>query len=153
MSDPTQSAETVFAQRMREQRTTVGISQAQLAQRLRERGVRLDQSALARIESGDRSVRLGEAVAVADALSATVSGLLRPADRLYEQVDEAERAHTDAVRALEHWNAQVKARQAALDYLRERLDETEQSFKDYLTESMHPDREEGGDGGQRQETP
>jgi len=62
------------------------MSQKQLADRLTERGMRVDAPAISRIESGGRSVRLTEALLIADALDTELEALATyartPAQRL-----------------------------------------------------------------------
>lgn len=57
-------------------RVTAGLNQRQLAERLRERGVTFDTAAISRIEKGKRSVRLSEAVAIAEALGSPLEALV-----------------------------------------------------------------------------
>lgn len=64
-----QTAEEVFAAAVRAGREKQGWTQPQLAQKLVElHGIDLGQSGIARIESGQRSVRLNEVVALTDVL-------------------------------------------------------------------------------------
>jgi transcriptional regulator with XRE-family HTH domain len=58
--------EAVFAARMRQARETAGMTQPQLAERLYEQsGIRLDPTAITRMERGRRTIRLNEAVHLA----------------------------------------------------------------------------------------
>jgi transcriptional regulator with XRE-family HTH domain len=68
-----------FGQNMRSARSQKGWSQRELAEALDTRGVRLDPSAVTRIERGAREVKLREAVEIADCLSIDLQQLLRPA--------------------------------------------------------------------------
>lgn len=55
--------ESVFAARLRQAREAAGMTQPQLATRLyEESGIRLDPSAITRMERGNRMIRLNEAV-------------------------------------------------------------------------------------------
>lgn len=59
-----------FAERAKSARLRAGLTQQQLFERLRdETGVRLDTSAITRIEAGQREPRLGEALAIARVLN------------------------------------------------------------------------------------
>lgn len=83
------TVEAYFAQRMRDLRTLQGVSQKALADKLSEHGS-IDASAVCRIEKnigdmailrmekGARAIRLGEAVAIADALGVPLSEMLPP---------------------------------------------------------------------------
>ncbi|HIZ98256.1 MAG TPA: helix-turn-helix transcriptional regulator [Candidatus Janibacter merdipullorum] len=66
------SVEDRYGRNVRRFRKEAGLSQGQLAEKLREHGVDLHPSAIAKIETRDvqnpRSVRLNEAQAIADAL-------------------------------------------------------------------------------------
>lgn len=59
-------AEDRFRKRLRDEREQRKWSQADLARRLSETGPRVHPTTIAKIESGDRSVRIGEAAAIAD---------------------------------------------------------------------------------------
>ncbi len=72
-----QSSELHFAQKVRSLRAVRGLSQKRLAGILSERsGITLDPTAITRIETGDRVIRLGEAVAIADALGVPLAAML-----------------------------------------------------------------------------
>jgi transcriptional regulator with XRE-family HTH domain len=71
----------VVAARVREHRELHGLTQAQLAERLRgELGWSLDRSMVARIETSDRQVNVDELFLLAAALHTTPALLLTPAD-------------------------------------------------------------------------
>ncbi|MFF0770920.1 helix-turn-helix domain-containing protein [Nonomuraea wenchangensis] len=70
--------EGMFAANMRAVRQQRGWSQHELGTRLVEAGMSLHQSTIARIESGQRPVRLNEAVAMARALGVGLADLLAP---------------------------------------------------------------------------
>lgn len=55
-----------------------GWSQAELSQRLADEGLRIDPSAVARIERAERDVRVGELLLMAVALNATPADLVAP---------------------------------------------------------------------------
>lgn len=65
-----------FGKRVKSQREAVGWSQRELSERLAELGVKLDTSAITRIENGSRDPRLKEATAIAHALEIRFSELL-----------------------------------------------------------------------------
>ena len=61
----------VFGQNVRAARARKGWSQRELAEALDERGLKLDPSAVTRIERGTREVKLREAVAMAECLKSS----------------------------------------------------------------------------------
>jgi transcriptional regulator with XRE-family HTH domain len=65
-----------FANRLREERQRAGLSQAALAERLVGMGFRIDDSAITRIEKHQRTVKLEEAVAIAQTLDVPLDTLL-----------------------------------------------------------------------------
>jgi transcriptional regulator with XRE-family HTH domain len=72
------SPEAMFAATMRDARKEHGMTQAQLSEQLRaEHGVEIDPTGILRIEKGQRSPRLGEAVAIADVLDIQLWMLVR----------------------------------------------------------------------------
>ncbi|WP_183418171.1 helix-turn-helix domain-containing protein [Microbacterium proteolyticum] len=86
MSETTPGATTndVFAAWIKRGRTSAGLSQEDLARRMRDRGHEFVQQTIARIESRNRRVSLGEAVALADALDLNLA--------LFAEHDPASRA-------------------------------------------------------------
>lgn len=70
--------EETFAKRMRQVRERRRWTQTQLADWIRVEGIDLHPTAITRIESGERSVRLNEAVAAASALNVQLEELLKP---------------------------------------------------------------------------
>lgn len=67
------SANERFATQMREQRARKEWSQRRLAEELKSLGMKLDPSAVTRIENGQREPRYSEAVAIAAALQFPIS--------------------------------------------------------------------------------
>lgn len=70
--------ESKFGLNVRDARKAQGISQRALAERLAEVGLTIDASAITRLEKGSRAIRLGEALAIAEALSTDLEELLGP---------------------------------------------------------------------------
>lgn len=66
-----------FAVQMSERRRAKGWSQTELAKRVTEAGVKFHQTTVQRIESGERPLRLTEALAIAEALDAKFETMLR----------------------------------------------------------------------------
>lgn len=73
-----------FGRRLRREREERGWTQAELAQKLAEKGLSIHPSSIAKIELRDverpRNVRLDEASAIAAVLGVTLDELLRPSD-------------------------------------------------------------------------
>jgi transcriptional regulator with XRE-family HTH domain len=65
-----------FRKRLRAERETRGWSQAQMAKMLSDRGVQMIGTTIAKIEAGDRAVRIDEATCIADLLDASLDSLL-----------------------------------------------------------------------------
>lgn len=77
----------VFARRLHEERGRAGVSQAALADHLsRALGRDVAASAVSRIESGERAVRLDEAVLIADRIGVPLPDLLRDRDAVDEEL-------------------------------------------------------------------
>lgn len=67
-----------FGRKLRTAREQKGWSQRELAAALQTRGVKLDPSAVTRIERGTREVKLREAATMADCLNVDLNELLTP---------------------------------------------------------------------------
>lgn len=81
-SDPDAYAFSVeFGRNMRDARIRKSWSQRELAEALTARGLKLDPSAVTRIERGVRDVKLREAVAIAGCLDIDIERLLNPIGR------------------------------------------------------------------------
>jgi len=75
----------LFGERVREFREQAELTQQQLSDRLREGfGIKLDTSAITRIESGAREPRLREAIAIAETLGFGLRGLNTPSADLLD---------------------------------------------------------------------
>lgn len=109
-----------FGARVKLARERLGITQQQLSDRLRVLGLKVDTSAITRIEGGSRDPRLSEAQAIAHAFGIALLDLIPPptdelviANRLRElSVTEA-----DLGAAVERYEAARQALGAALDEL------------------------------------
>lgn len=116
-------ADTVFpnidqnvATNLREFRERGGLSQEELAQRMSERGFGFSQATVWKIESGQRPVKISEAVALSDALE-----LPRWIDLTTEP--DVSRHHADLTVANRRTSqAYAVLKEAAAAYLREQID-------------------------------
>ncbi|WP_119697612.1 helix-turn-helix domain-containing protein [Microbacterium halotolerans] len=121
----------VFARRLRHEREVKRISQSELARRLSDRtGTGVSATAITKIESGDRSVRIDEAVYLAEILDVPLSALL--SDRGPDEIRMSElRRQIEQQRSLantaEHEWSQANAAWARLHM---ELEELEASFDD-----------------------
>lgn len=69
-------ADLAFAIALREQRHAARISQRQLAENMCATGRKMHQTSIAKIESGDRTVSVGEAVAIAGIIGVPLAHLI-----------------------------------------------------------------------------
>jgi transcriptional regulator with XRE-family HTH domain len=87
------SPEALFGARVRALRVEIGISLASLAASVLDTaGAAMTPSELAALESGQRPIRLNEAVALAAVLDMTVEEMLRPVPPPAEQLRRAQEA-------------------------------------------------------------
>lgn len=145
--------ESEFGRWVRDQRKEARISQAELAARS---GLPIDASAISRIESGDRSVRLSEAVAIAGALDQQIlpSGLLDRADpvrRLVEEtifaVEEMDRADLAYVVSADRLHAAMAAGSETMERLEKVVsdfDALEHSLQKWVLLKIEGFRRRGG---------
>ncbi|MEU6098413.1 helix-turn-helix transcriptional regulator [Streptomyces sp. NPDC047079] len=112
-------AEDVFVLQMRRRRAALGLSQAELADRVSKLGGSLYQQTIAKIESGSRAVRLQEADLIAQALGATVSEMLTSS--IGDPTSSPEKMD------IEELIARVKAAQRRREEMRRRLDTARQA--------------------------
>ena len=92
-----------FGQRVRTARDNAGLTQIQLQELLTGYGVHFDTSAITRVESGEREPRLTEALAIADILGISLTGLMSPPPDVEEYVSDVHRlmdASKEALHAL-----------------------------------------------------
>lgn len=117
-----------FARRLREERERAGISQADLAGRL---SGALDDviyhSAVARIESGKRSVKIDEAVAIADVLKVSLAALLEDRDTVDDRIDELRDELIQAREAVFGYEEQLRLAQGSVVAIERAIAELEAS--------------------------
>lgn len=66
--DTTEKIQRIIADRIKARRKALNLSQADLAEMLQNQGVKIHQSAITKIESGERKLEIGLAMQIADAL-------------------------------------------------------------------------------------
>ena len=106
----------VFARRLRQERVSRGLSQTEFASRLAERlGVATYPTTITKIEKGEREIKLGEAIAIAEILDLPLSALTDDKSSfddeiasLHQELDEARTHETELYRA--HQAAQRRVR-------------------------------------------
>jgi transcriptional regulator with XRE-family HTH domain len=121
--DAQQLPEAIFAYRLRRLRELRGLTQTDITVLLRERaGIVIDSSGLARAERGERNIRLGEALALAELLGATVDEMAAPEHApAVEQIWTAEAEVREARRGVEVAEDAYTTAQVRLAQLRRRL--------------------------------
>lgn len=121
-SPASESPQSVFGRRLRELRERLGRTQADVSRDLAAGGgPKIDHSGVARIERGERSVRLNEAVSLAALFGLTVDELLAGAVPVVEQVRQAEE-HVERTRFQAGvWSAEYETAVGRLARLRERV--------------------------------
>ena len=76
---------------MAARRKALELSQTDLANRLRARGLTFHQQTVQKVESGDRAVRLDEAFVIAEILESTVEDMVKPLGQALEMVVTVDR--------------------------------------------------------------
>lgn len=110
---PQETADVKFGANLRTLRERNGISQAELAQAMTERGWPWYQSTVARVESGRQSVRFPEAFALAELMKTSLdrftwgSAEANETEFVYAARARLVRAHETAVDAIVHLLAEV----------------------------------------------
>lgn len=126
--------EATFGEQVRAAREERGWSQESLARHLRDTsGIDLHQTAIGRLELGQRAIRLEEAASLARLLGIDLQSVSDDTPRLVDEAEyEAAVAEVLRLRAIEtRWEAEVQTAQEA------------------LWESQHSERTEGGDARMR----
>lgn len=96
--------EDYFRKRLRDERNSRKWSQADMAKLLSDKGVHMHPTTIAKIEAGERSVRIDEATGIADLLGISLDVLLGRAAGLDDDLTYALRSLRNAAR---RWDAQV----------------------------------------------
>lgn len=128
--DPTRvdHAERTFALNMRRLREQRGWSQTALADRLDERGIKIDGTAVTRIErhiqgrEGARSIRLGEAVVIAEVFGTPLEKMLTEESSLREEIREKEALREQLEMMVESTQREWAAINQEIEQLRGQLD-------------------------------
>ncbi|MBD8205528.1 helix-turn-helix transcriptional regulator [Microbacterium sp. CFBP 8790] len=133
--DATLTSDAAFAQWIKEARSRAGLSQEELARRMRDRGHDFQQQTVYKLERGARRVSIGEAVALADALDLNLA--------LFSEQDPASRAALrmrieqqtkDLLAGLVSLEAQVRRSRDALAQLRSDIARFDEMSGDELDE-------------------
>ncbi len=118
---PTEISDGIFARQLFKMRKAAGLTQEQLAERMTTAGNTMHRSAIAKIEAGERSVSIGEAVQFAGVLGVDLGELT--ADRYSDT--EAEREH----RARVELQVQVRSLLRLAEERQRLLDEAQYLFE------------------------
>jgi transcriptional regulator with XRE-family HTH domain len=103
-----------FARRVREVREAQGLSQQQVSERLAGIGVKIDRTAVARVENGTRRVTVDEVFQFAQALNASPLELLTAGGRVVE-LDERLQRMKESLLEFDH---ELTEKRAELERLR-----------------------------------
>ncbi|WP_076623911.1 helix-turn-helix transcriptional regulator [Leucobacter chironomi] len=111
-----------LAQKLRERRERLGLSQTEVATLISDAGIRMSQTAMSRIEKGERALTVGEALVYASALQTTLEELLS-SDKIDEIIADGlatlralETSRRGAMKSLhEHWEQMRQLRRILLD--------------------------------------
>jgi transcriptional regulator with XRE-family HTH domain len=114
----------LFGQRVRERREAAGWSQARLGDELAKYdrdGKGLSQSAVARVEAGQRGVTIAEGRLFARALGATLDSLIVPNETFGEYLERSQRSLESSTRELEFARRDLEALEQSNAALREQV--------------------------------
>jgi transcriptional regulator with XRE-family HTH domain len=133
-SPPSDFADSIFARRLRAVRKQAELTQKQLADLMANRGHKMLQSTVAKIESGERPVSIGEAVQLAEVLGASLMDLVTDdmtgrQEAEYRQLVEAK----IKVRSLEHETAERDKLLQEAQFLYEKAKDGLQAARDELS--------------------
>lgn len=117
-----------FARRLQEERQRAGLSQAALASSVTSIIRRsIDPSAVARAEKHERTVRLDEAVAIAQALQVPLGSMLRDRDAVDVEIGELRRELSQYHWQIHQAEEAVQRAQDSMSATRRRIAELEAS--------------------------
>lgn len=103
-----EDAEELFRRSMRGARERAKMTQIQMSALLAERGVEIDHSGVARIERGERSPRLNEAVAIADVLGSSLMRMMMEPDRAPRTKEQLDYEHRELAERLARIDEQLE---------------------------------------------
>ncbi|QTH60086.1 helix-turn-helix transcriptional regulator [Corynebacterium hindlerae] len=107
-----------IAQKLKEQRTQKGMSQADLAAELQKQGIRVHQTAIAKIESGSRRLEAALAMRIADTLDLDWQELHIAQESTHDQaLGHTIKATRATLNAVEYLNTTSKSNADTLDLL------------------------------------
>lgn len=137
------SSET-FIRQLRIAREKAGLSQTGLARRMSERLPKsIDGTAITRMESGGRTVRLVDAIAAADALGVPLASLINePVGALESRMAELRYELSDAEKAVASAANELERRQIVANDLQEELDDLQRQIDDLDREEIERDAED-----------
>ena len=117
-----------FARRLREERERAGLSQADLAGRLSDvLNDAIYHSAVARMESGKRSVKIDEAIAIADVLGVRLAELLEDRDTVDDRIDELQIQLVQYREAVTGYEEQLHRARSSVSAVEQEIAELESS--------------------------
>lgn len=126
----TDSSDRVFRDNLRRQRESQGLSLAQLAKLLQDKGLKVYPTTIAKVEYGERPAKLDEVIALADVFGVSIDALVGRSGRQRRRGDKAlavealqKRADTTA-KAVDALEVGLRELMEELDDLALRKDET-----------------------------
>lgn len=133
-----------FIRQLRIAREEAGLSQTELARRMSERLPKgIDGTAITRMESGGRMVRLDDAIAAADVLGVPLASLINePVGALESRMDELRYELSNAEKAVENAASELERRQVVANDLQEELDDLQRQIDDLDREEIERDAED-----------
>lgn len=116
---------TVFGQRIRGARTAAGLTQQEIADRMTAAGLKMHQTAIAKIESGERPATVAEAMQLACILGVTAAELVTdPPARTHEE-QQARQRHAEVLVEIQFLQLDAVFRQQRLDEAQEHCRDVE----------------------------
>ncbi|GAA4525616.1 hypothetical protein GCM10023160_18800 [Brachybacterium paraconglomeratum] len=116
----------MFARRLREERKAAGLTQVGVGELISRRlGVTIDGTAVTRIERGERSVKLEEAVAAAQALGVPLAALVSDEAPEVARLSELKAALRQQEGRAATAHAEILQAQAAMVHIEQEIEQLE----------------------------
>ena len=134
---PADISDEIFARTLLKLRKIAGLTQEQLAERMAAAGNAMHRSAIAKIESGDRSVSVGEAVQFAEVLGVNLDELTsrRPWDTTRDRAHHERVEVQIRVRSLQHLaterHMRLEEAQFLYEHAREQLEQAQRELSSW----------------------
>lgn len=123
---PANLSDAIFARRLRSVREQADMTQRQLADMMTAAGSKMHATAIAKIEAGDRSVTVGEAIQLATILGVPLMELVRL--RKSQEATEVDRLTDELIHAIATINRAMAMREKARHMVRIATDSHESAI-------------------------